>query len=379
MSGPYDYVPPSYWLRDTKYGGAHGFNTETSPGAAIPTLDSLKKMLPAKSQWPQDDVWDFHAGSGVFRNTHLFNSAMTATYGPTESPVAYNRVAQAMAFDGERAMFEAYGRNKYTSTGVVQWMLNNAWPSTFWHLYDYYLDAGGGYYGTKQACELLHVQYSYDDHSIYVVNSVYKASPGLMVSASVYDMKLHELFHKTTQMDSAPDSSTKAIDIPDSVFHSDSPVYFVRLELKDGAGKTLSHNFYWVPEKLAEFDWAKTKYTYTPATTYADLTALNSLPLARIEATMAIKGQKLQLRLKNPSRALAFQLAAEALDANGKKITPQMWSSNYIELMPGEERDLSVQLPQHLKSTGDLSVTISGWNVKALRVKASDQKVLAER
>ncbi len=32
MTGPYDYVPPSYWLTDTKLGGAWGFNTETSPG-----------------------------------------------------------------------------------------------------------------------------------------------------------------------------------------------------------------------------------------------------------------------------------------------------------------------------------------------------------
>jgi len=31
-----------------------------------------------------------------------------------------------MTYDGQRAMFEAYARNKYTSTGVIQWMLNNA-------------------------------------------------------------------------------------------------------------------------------------------------------------------------------------------------------------------------------------------------------------
>jgi exo-1,4-beta-D-glucosaminidase len=41
-----------------------------------------------------------------------------------------------MAYEGVRAMYEAYSRNKYTSTGVVQWMLNNAWPSMIWHLYD---------------------------------------------------------------------------------------------------------------------------------------------------------------------------------------------------------------------------------------------------
>jgi len=30
-------------------------------------------------------------------------------------------------------MFEAYTRNKYNSTGVIQWMLNNAWPFIFFY------------------------------------------------------------------------------------------------------------------------------------------------------------------------------------------------------------------------------------------------------
>ena len=55
-----------------------------------------------------------------------------------------------MEYDSERAMFEAYSKNKYASTGVIQWMLNNAWPSMIWHLYDYYLDAGAGYFGDQE-------------------------------------------------------------------------------------------------------------------------------------------------------------------------------------------------------------------------------------
>jgi len=53
-------------------------------------------------------------------------------------------------------MYEAYSRNKYQATGVIQWMLNNAWPSMIWHLYDYYLRPGGGYFGAKRAMEALH-------------------------------------------------------------------------------------------------------------------------------------------------------------------------------------------------------------------------------
>ena len=42
-------------------------------------------------------------------------------------------------------------------------MLNNAWPSMIWHLYDYYLRPGGAYFATKVACEPLHVLYRYDN------------------------------------------------------------------------------------------------------------------------------------------------------------------------------------------------------------------------
>ena len=72
MTGPYDYVAPSYWLTDTnRYGGAYGFNTETSPGPAIPTLSSLKKFIPKSSIWPPDDIWSLHYGGEGFKKLRL--------------------------------------------------------------------------------------------------------------------------------------------------------------------------------------------------------------------------------------------------------------------------------------------------------------------
>src|SRR5271157_6044326 len=231
MTGPYDYVPPNYWLIDTKLGGAWGFNTETSPGPAIPPPASLRKFLPPDKLWPQNEVWGFHEGGERFQTLNYYNTSLEQRYGAPKDLSDFVRKAYAMDYEGERAMFEAYARNKFNSTGVIQWMLNNAWPSTIWHLYDYYLDAGGGYYGTKKACELLHVQYSYDDHSVYVVNSIYDAAHGLTAVAHVYDINLKELFSKSTALDAGPDSSIKAFDIPQEVFQTPSTVYFVQLEL----------------------------------------------------------------------------------------------------------------------------------------------------
>ena len=61
MTGPYDYVPPSYWLVDTsRYGGAFGFNTETGPGpAASRWRVAFRKFLPADQLWPQNAFLEF--------------------------------------------------------------------------------------------------------------------------------------------------------------------------------------------------------------------------------------------------------------------------------------------------------------------------------
>ena len=121
MTGPYDYVPPGYWLIDTDhFGGAFGFNTETSPGAAIPVMSSLKKFIPKDHLWPIDAYWNLHTGAGNLNGdlTH-FNASMDAMYGPPTGLDDYISKSQCMAYDGERAMFEAYGRNKYQCTGVI--------------------------------------------------------------------------------------------------------------------------------------------------------------------------------------------------------------------------------------------------------------------
>jgi exo-1,4-beta-D-glucosaminidase len=381
MSGPYDYVAPSYWLADTsKYGGAYGFNTETSPGPAIPTIYSLRKFLPANELWPPNATWSFHNGGGEFKNLKVFSESLNATYGPVNSLDDYERVAQAMAYDGERAMFEAYGRNKYTSTGVIQWMLNNAWPSMIWHLYDYYLDAGGGYFGAKKACEPLHIQYSYDDHGVYVVSSRYDSPAKLRATVHVYDLRLKESFSREIDLTAGPDSSSKVLLIPDSAFSKDSQLYFVKLDLRNAEGEAVSQNFYWVPSAPTTFDWAKTDYTHTPALQHEAMLELRNLPVADVNAEMLPSTETgvEKVRLHNASRAIALQIALQALDEKGASIDPVFWSDNYVALMPGETRILTVKVWDHRDAMVS-AIAISGWNVKPLTIKPHIDRAIASR
>jgi exo-1,4-beta-D-glucosaminidase len=382
MTGPYDFVAPSYWYLDSKNGGAYGFNTETSPGPAIPSLASLHKFIPADQLWPANAAWSYHDGGGEFKDLEVFNDAMNATFTPPASVEDYVQLSQTITYDGERAMFEAYGRNKYTSTGVIQWMLNNAWPSMIWHLYDYYLDADGGYFGTKKACEPLHIQYSYDDHSIFVVNSTYEPAAKLTAGVRIFDLDLKPLFSNEKQLESPADSSTRAVDIPASIFQANSKVYFVDLTLKDARGETISRNFYWIPSKLTTFDWAKTDYTHTPARQHEDLKALRSLPQASVEAKVRLadspdspQQRVVEVELRNPSHALAFQISAAVRTETGDLIAPVFWSDNYIELMPGESLTLTAILPGNAPAAP--SILVTGWNIRAQTLRTVKPETVA--
>jgi exo-1,4-beta-D-glucosaminidase len=374
MTGPYDYVPPDYWLTDTsKYGGAFGFNTETGPGPAIPLVSCLRKFIPPDHMWPQDSFWDYHAGSEGFKNLNHFEGAMKSIYGAPSGLDDYETKAQAMAYDGERAMFEAYSRNKYTSTGIIQWMLNNAWPSTIWHLYDYFQQPAGGYFGTKKACEPLHVQYSYDDKSVVVVNSLYQKFSGLTVTAHLYDNSLHERFSRQAQTDVDADGVAKVLTIPAEVFSPMAPVYFLKLELQSSDGKAVSTNFYWLSPKKNTYEWGKTDYKYTPVSSYEDFTTLQNLPKAKLEingrTASAADGPAIHLTVKNPSDHLAFQVRfGVRKKGQDAEILPVFWNDNYIELMPGESREISAQYLPASDISGPLELTVAGWNVETATI-----------
>jgi exo-1,4-beta-D-glucosaminidase len=370
MTGPYDYVAPSYWYVGTRFGGAVGFNTETSPGPAIPSLASRKKFLPDAEAWPPTPTWSLHNGGGEFANLKVFDEAMQAVYAKPQSAADYERMAQTMAYDSERAMFEAYGKNKYESTGVIQWMLNNAWPSMIWHLYDYYLDAGAGYFATKKACEPLHIQYSYDDRSIVVVNSTYVPASALHASVRVYDLGWKELFSAETAVEASADSAQRVFTIPENLYSSAERLFFIDLTLKDATGGLVSRNFYWVPGTLTSFDWEKTDYTHSPAARHEDMTALASLPAASLAANAEIattpRGREVRVHLSNHSSALAFQIRAAVRTASGDLIAPVFWTDNWIELIPGESTTLTALLPEN--EAGDPKVQIDGWNVAPVTV-----------
>ena len=178
MAGPYSWIPPAYWYAD-KLGGAFGFDSEVSAGASIPLLEDLQPHALAAGAGGTVEI---PAGAAVSRLGRLvdirdastpFDTALAKRYGPPKSLEDYVAKSQLDNYDNVRAQFEAFNAHMDAakpSTGVIYWMLNNAWPSLHWHLYDYFLNPAGAYFGAKIANEPVHIQYSYDTRAIMLVN-----------------------------------------------------------------------------------------------------------------------------------------------------------------------------------------------------------------
>ena len=366
MSGPYEYVSSNYWLLDTQHGGAYGFNTETSPGPAVPPLEELKSMFPPDKLWPINEFWDYHAGGGEFKNIHVFTNALEQRYGKAKDAADLAWKSQAMTYEGERAMFEAYGRNKYKSTGIIQWMLNNAWPGLIWHLYDYSLRPAGGYFGSKKALELVHVQFSYDDRSVAIVNGEQKPLKGLKVVAKVYDTSMKERFSQEALTDVDADGVVRTFQVaePEGI----TSTYFLNLQLFSSSGKLLSRNFYWLSTKPDVPDFPKSEWYYTPLTQYADFDALQNLPKATVKASMDFSDAgpepAAHVTIENSGSGLALLVRLRLLKGkDGAEVLPVFWEDNYISLLPREKREITVHVRKSDLGGTQPVLAVDGFNV----------------
>jgi exo-1,4-beta-D-glucosaminidase len=391
MEGPYSWVPPAYWYAD-KLGGAYGFDSEVSAGASIPLLDDLSRMLSPQeleALWKDPQARQFHASAAwsVFATIEAFDTALAKRYGPPKSLEDYVAKAQLDNYDNARAQFEAFNAHEDAanpSTGVIYWMLNNAWPSLHWHLYDYFLNPAGAYFGAKVANEPVHIQYSYDTREIMLVNHTLIPEHGLRAVIRVRNLDGSVVYERRLEdIDLKGNVARQLAMLP--ALDGLSRTYFIELELASAAGTSISRNVYWLSTQTDELDWDHSNWYLTPLTRYADLTPLQSLPAAtsEVRATTRHEGAEdivtVTLTVPASSKAVAlFQHVSIKRSAGGEPVLPILWSDNDVTLWPGE----SLTLTAHFATPGAATpggatpaaatpvVEVSGWNVPALSVAA---------
>ncbi len=337
MEGPYEYVGADYWYKDTEAGGAFGWNTETGIGANLPQLESLKKMIPEESLWPLSNVWDYHctASSSAMNTTKVLQETINGLYGGFDGLEDFVRKAHAVDYDGTRAMFEAFRVRVPKTTGIVQWMLNSAWPSLYWQQYDWYGVPTAAYYGTKKACEPVQLLFDYATRKVYAVNESADARE-LQATLQVFDAASKAIGKETKTVKVGYREVVPVFDLK----RYDGKPHFVALALADG-DKPVTDNFYVLPAKDNEYDWKKTNWYITPITAYADLGFAFKQPKAEVEMTVGDG----QVTLVNKSGVISYMNILKAKDADGNLVVPFTWSDNFFPILPGETKVVTFQAP----------------------------------
>lgn len=227
-SGPWVNSHPIWYFTDYPAGfGDHkqdGWGFRTEIGTAVFTnYESYKKFMPDPEQWPMpEDMLDKHFfGRSSFNSRpDRYFSTVEYNYGKATGTEDFCIKAQLLNMEVNKAMFEGWQHRMWDdASGILTWMSQSAYPSFVWQTYDYYYDLNGAYWGVRKACEPLHIQWSYADNSIKVVNAGLESYNGLHAEAKVYDLHGNELdaYTEKVTLDVKPDraSYVMTLDLPE--------------------------------------------------------------------------------------------------------------------------------------------------------------------
>jgi len=221
-----------------------------------------------------------------------------------------------------------------------------------WQTYDYYFEPTAAYFGCKKACEPLHIQWNASSDSIEVVN--YSKSEGNNLTAEIQLLNLDGSvkLDKKLPVNCPIDNINRCFKLE---YPSDlSEVFFIRLKLTKG-NKVVSENLYWssAKESAKKNTQSNTKLSmwsyYRQVFKYEDLTALNTLAKIKIskETKIVKEGNRFLLTttLFNNTKTVAPLIKLKVIRQKSKeRILPVIFDDNYITLMPGEKKVITMEL-----------------------------------
>jgi exo-1,4-beta-D-glucosaminidase len=276
--------------------------------------------------------------------------------------------AHAQAYEAHRAMVEAISRDKYArATGVIHWMFNAPWPSFVFNVLDYFLQPTAAYYGLKKALETLHCQYSYDDATIWCVNSEYVPAQGAGLRIYACDVAGAPLCNVSHVLGTLPaDSSSLVLELPAACRPQHLPA-MLTLRL-DRPGSAATFNTYWlapaagVDRGTASMDvvnWSECNWFRCNVSHFADLSALAALPTVALNVEMQQQARRAGslghgssgaeaegvISVSNPSlTTIAFLVRLRLVDhRDGTEVAPAWFDDNYFTLHPSESRSVTVR------------------------------------
>jgi len=342
-SGPYKYMDPTLYFTTLN----HGFSVETGT-PSFSTLESFKAWIPKEDRWPISDNWAYHdwhqSGNG---DMGPFLAEVQARFGAPTSLEDFERKAQMLNYVDHRAIFEGMNAHLWApNSGRMLWMTQPAWPSNTWQILSSDYDTQASFYGVKKACEPLHVQLDLSNYSVAVVNTTNAPHPGLLVLVDVNSLENKVLLHREEKKAVGADDAAEAFKLELAPLMGDG-VVLVKLQLRDESGQLASENFYWLGGSSASYR------------------KLNRMGDASLSAMARAEPGRIAVWLQNTANVAALATKLTLLQADGTRVLPAYYSDNYVSLMPGERREITVEYPE---GSGAVQIGIRGWNVTSQTV-----------
>ena len=354
MWGPYEWQAPYYWYSEQAKGNAVGFNTEIGIGAQLPVKENIMKMIPEDQLWPVGEAYDYHTTTSrdALHDLSELKTVIDKRMGGADNLDEFIRKAHFIDYEGTRAMIEAHRVNVPRSTGVIQWMLNSAWPSLYWQLYDWYLVPTSSFWSVRKGCFPQQLIYNYGDNHIYAVNDE-KQDMELKAHMIIYGLDGNLLYDCSSDVEMPMGSSTRLFEVP----HVENDINFIFLTLEDSKGNVVSGNEYVIAEVMDKHDWKKYRWWRTQVESYGDFSALDNL--AEAEVSVSVSGN--QVTLENKSDVVAFFIRMDLKDSEGD-VLPGYWTDNLVTLQPNQTRTFG------FNSDNCATLTVSGWNTASQSV-----------
>lgn len=350
--GPYGIQNPKhFWSFHT-----FPFNSEVG-SVGLSDYRSLLRFIPKKDMVVPhgdtvDSVWTYHKYIGYGKRISL--------YGKPATVKDFCKIAQLVNYNQYRALSEGFSAHSWDwYTGFIIWKTQNPWTAMRGQMYDYYLDPNACLYGLREGAQPLHVMCNPDNGMVMTVNNTFYPYHDLMLITRTYDMS-----GKVTSLNKllvylSPTSVQPFFSVNGSLeqlrkHHGG----FLQLQLVNEKQKVLSENLYWIPDSTGHYS------------------GLESMAPAKIHATAQKTDEKIiTVTLKNPAdNPVAFFIRVSLINPEtGKRILPVFYDNNYVSVLPGKSKVVHISLDRANQATKNMQVSLSGWNVKAERIKLSNE------
>jgi beta-mannosidase len=354
FTGPAD---PMEW---TEYGAS-----------AIPSLATLKKIIPKESLWPikeTDPYWTWHKGFNAYLTENwLARQQFINLFGELpdlETTVSCSQFVQA---EGLRYANQSLRRKQWHCSAFVSWTYNEPWPNAAHGcIVEYYGILKMAYYYVKQSCAAIDVSCVYDDLrcnsekpvklDVWLSSNLAEEVKGHYLRWRVFNTRGELCFDEKENIEILPDQSNHVTTLdwqpgPDM----DGEVALVYVEVLNSNDESIAYNLY-------TFGIQESEDSEKPL-----LKKMLNAEQTTIKAQIADKNESgsFSVEIKNTGKNPALFVEITTGGTEGIRV---YFSENYFFLPPGESRMVDVSVKE---DTGQLSfpgLIIKAWNRNVLTV-----------